>query len=424
VTDQTAPLRSHPGFRRFWAASTISDGGTYISVFAVGVLIVADLGGSATDVGIVRGAGMVPYLAVGLFAGVLADRVRRKPLLVGTDLGRAVVLAGVPLLAATGHLNVPVLAALMVVVGLLSVLNAAAHQSFLPRLLPRELLPRANARLHQSDAVAQTTGPLLGGGLVAAIGAPFTVLVDAVSYALSGLLIAAVPVRDPAPRPTAMSVLAELREGASWVYRHPRLRPLALSTHGWFLFNAVFVTVYVPYAYLELGIGATGLGVTFALAGVGALLGSSASELLGRRVGLPGTIAGSRVLEAGGIAVIAAAASTEGTAVVVVAAAGQLVYGLGFGAEGPIELAYRQAVTPDRLQGRTNATMRSLNRATVVVGAPLGGLLADAAGLRPALWLSSAGITSAAFLLAISGFRAASLDDQPPSESAPSAQFE
>jgi MFS family permease len=186
----------------------------------------------------------------------------------------------------------------------------------------------------------------------------------------------------------------------------------------------VFVTVYVPYAYLELGIGATGLGVTSALAGVGALLGSSASELLGRRLGVPGTIAGSRVVEAGGIAVIAAAASTEGTAVVVVAAAGQLMYGLGFGAEGPIELAYRQAVTPDRLQGRTNATMRSLNRAAVVVGAPLGGLLADAAGLGPALWLGSAGITTAALLLAISGFRAASYDDQPPAESAPSAQFE
>ena len=125
-----------------------------------------------------------------------------------------------------------------------------------------------------------------------------------------------------------MSVLAELRKRASWVYRHPTLRPLALSTHGWFLFNAVFTTVYVPYAYLELGIGATGLGVTFALAGVGALLGSSASEFLGRRVGIPGTIVDSRVLEAGGIAVIAAAASTEGTAVVVAAAAGQLMYGL------------------------------------------------------------------------------------------------
>lgn len=143
--------------------------------------------------------------------------------------------------------------------------------------------------------------------------------------------------------------------------------------------NAVFITVYVPYAYLELGIGATGLGVTFALAGVGALLGSSASEFLGRRLGIPGTIAGSRVLEAGGIAVIAAAASTEGTAVVVVAAAGQLMYGLGFGAEGPIELAYRRG---------------------------------------------SAGITTTALLLAISGFRAASHDDQPPAESAPSAQFE
>jgi predicted MFS family arabinose efflux permease len=114
----------------------------------------------------------------------------------------------------------------------------------------------------------------------------------------------------------------------------------------------------------------------------------------------------------------------EGTAVVVVAAAGQFVYGLGFGAEGPIELAYRQAVTPDRLQGRMNATMRSLNRDAVVVGAPLGGLSADAAALRPALWPGSAGITTIAFLLAISGFRTASHDDQPPAESAPSAQSE
>jgi tRNA A37 threonylcarbamoyltransferase TsaD len=127
------------------------------------------------------------------------------------------VLAAVPLLAAAGHLNVLVLAALMVVFGLMSVLNAAAHQSFLPRLLPRELLPRANARLQQSDAVAQTTGPLLGGGLVAAIGAPLTVLVDAASYALSGLLTTAVPVTDPTPRPPTLSVLAELREGTSWV---------------------------------------------------------------------------------------------------------------------------------------------------------------------------------------------------------------
>jgi predicted MFS family arabinose efflux permease len=268
--------------------------------------------------------------------------------------------------------------------------------------------------------VAKIRNPTAETPSSAAIGAPLTVLVDAASYALSGLLTTAVPVTDPTPRPPTLSVLAELREGTSWVYRHPTLRPLALSTHGWFLFNAVFITVYVmPYAYRELDVSAAGLGVTFALAGVGALLGSSASEALSRRVGIAATVAGSRVLEAGGIAVVAAAAASEGATVVVVAAAGQLLYGLGFGAEGPIELSYRQAVTADRLQGRMNATMRSLNRAAVVAGAPLGGLFADAAGLRPALWLGAAGITSTGLLLAMSGFRTASHDDEPPPDSAP-----
>jgi MFS family permease len=416
--EERGGLRHHPGFRPFWIASTISDFGTYITEIAIGVIIVSVLGGTAADVGLVKAAGVVPYLAVGLVAGVLVDRARRKPLLVGTDLGRAVVLAGVPLLAVTGSLSVAGLAVLMVVFGVLGVVNAAAHQSYLPRLVSRDLLPRANARLEQSDAVAKTTGPLLGGGLIAALGAPLAVVGDAVSYALSGLLIAATPATDPRPEPVSRSVIAEVREGAAWVYRHPTLRPLALSTHGWFLFNAVFVTVYVPYALLDLGIGATGLGVTFALAGAGALLGSSASETLGRRAGIAATVAGARVLEAAGIAVVAAAAGTSGVTAVTIAAAGQFLFGMGLGAEGPIEMSYRQGVTPDRLQGRMNATMRSLNRSAVVVGAPLGGLFADAVGLRPALWLAVGGIGAAGGLLAVSGFRTARHDDEAP-DSAP-----
>jgi predicted MFS family arabinose efflux permease len=110
------------------------------------------------------------------------------------------------------------------------------------------------------------------------------------------------------------------------------------------------------------------------------------------------------------------AGSTDGIAVVVTAAAGQFLYGLGFGAEGPIEMSYRQAVTPDRLQGRTNATMRSLNRAAVVIGAPLGGLFADAVGMQAALALAASGVAAAGILLAVSGFRAAGPDDEPPPE--------
>ena len=410
-------LRDHPGFRRFWVASTISSFGTYITTLAIGVLVVVDLGGSAADVGWVNAARWAPYLVVGLLVGVLADRVRRKPLLVSTDLARAAVLGAVPLLAITQTLSVGALVLLMAAFGLLSVCNDAAHQSFLPRLLPRTALPRANARLQQSDTVAQTSGPLLAGGLVTWLGAPVAVLADAVSYLVSGVLIAATAIDDRAPERSSRgvtSLLSELREGLRWVYRHPRLRPLALGTHAWFLFNAVLITVYVPFALRELGMGAGGLGVTLSLAGVGGFLGTSLWGWLGRRLSPARILGGARLLEAAGFAVVAVTPGLDDlgiAGVVAVAGVGQFLFGFGLGAEGPVELSYRQAVTPDRLQGRMNATMRSLNRAAIVVGAPLGGLLADAVTPRFALWVGVLGVATSAVGLAVSGFRHAAHDD-------------
>jgi len=384
---------------------------------AIGVLVVVDLDGSAADVGLVNAARWAPYLVVGLLVGVLADRVRRKPLLVSTDLARALVLAAVPVLALTQNLSVVVLAGLMAIFGLLSVCNDAAHQSFLPRLLPRTALPRANAALEQSNAVAQTSGPVLAGGLVAWLGAPLAVLADCVSYLISGVLIALTPLDDPAPqrsRQGASSVLTDLREGLRWVYRHPGLRPLALGTHAWFLFNAVLGTVYIPFALRELEIGPGGLGITLSMAGLGGLLGSSLSGWLDRRLGIIRTVVGSRLLEAAGFAVVAITPAMDdlgAAGVIAVAGLGQFLFGLGLGAEGPIELSYRQTVTPDRLQGRMNATMRSLNRAAIVVGAPLGGVLADAVAARFALWFGVVGIAVTAVALAASGFRHATYDD-------------
>lgn len=398
-------LREDTAFRRFWIASTVSYLGTAVGAVAMVVLVERDLDGSATDLGVVTGARWAPYLLVGLFAGVLADRVRRRPLLVGTDAGRAVVLAAVPALALTGTLTIPLLAVLMFAFGVLSVANDAAHQSFLPRLLPRPALPRANARIEQSDAVAQTGGQVLGGGLVALLGAPLATGVDALSYALSAVLLAGVPAEERRVR-TPRRVFAQVGEGLSWVYRHPTLRPLALGTHWWFAFHAVLITVYGFYALRELRIGEIGLGVTYAFAGVGALLGTTYAERLAARVGIGPAIAGSRVLDAAGYVVVIAAATAPGpVAATVVAAAGQFVVGIGLGLDSPTQMSYRQAVTPDGLQGRMNSTMRSVNRTAIVVGAPAGGLLADAIGLRPALWVGVAGMAVGGVALGFTGLR-------------------
>ncbi|MFL6114540.1 MAG: MFS transporter, partial [Catenulispora sp.] len=140
-----------------------------------------------------------------------------------------------------------------------------------------------------------------------------------------------------------------------------------------------------------------------AAAGVGGLIGSGLSERWGRRPGV--AVPAAWLLDAVGIAVIAATPVGG----LIVAGAGQFLNGLGLGFSSPLELSYRQAVTPDRLQARTNATMRSFNRAAVVVGAPAGGLVADAVGFRFALWLAAAGLAVAALVLAASPFRTADL---------------
>jgi len=180
----------------------------------------------------------------------------------------------------------------------------------------------------------------------------------------------------------------------------------------------VLGAVYAPFVLTTLHRSPLTLGVTLALAGVGGLAGASASERVADRVGLFGTVAGARLLEAGGIAVIALAAVTPGS-VLVLLGGGQLLLGLGLGLQGPVEMAYRQGVTPDRLQGRMNTTMRSANRAVIVVGAPLGGVLADRAGSGVALAVSATGVALTAVLLSQTGFRTAHLDDAPPTGTTP-----
>ena len=215
-------LNDCPGYRRVWTASTISGFGSYVTNLAIGVLIVLTTHGGAADVGLVNAARWFPYLLLGLVAGVLVDRARRRPLLVATDLGRGILLFAVPLLAVTHSLHIVWLMVLIALFGLMSLVNDAAFQSFVPRLLPPRLLTSAHARLDQSDAVAQTSGPALAGALISLVGAPVAVLVDAVSYLVSGLLLWRVTVTEPASPPMSTPrVRRDAVEGLRWVYRPP-----------------------------------------------------------------------------------------------------------------------------------------------------------------------------------------------------------
>lgn len=413
AADALARAPFGPGFRRFWFADSVSEFGTYITGLAVQTLVVLTLAADAVELGVVNAARWMPYLVLGVVVGALMERRRRKPVLVVADLGRALLLGAIPALAALALLGVPALVVLMVLFGLLSLVGDSAFQSFLPRLVPREQLFRANARLDGTSAVAQVSGPAIAGALVAAIGAPLAVLVDAATYLVSAGAISRIRIDEPAPeRRPLRGIPREALEGLGFAYRHRALGPLAIGTHLWFVANSLLGTVLVPFALRGLHLTPLALGAALAVGGIGALAGATVAVGLGLRLGVGGTTVLTWSLMAVGWGVVAAA-PTNAAGAVGVLGLGQLVVGFGMGAENANTLGWRQAITPDRLQSRVNTSLRSLNRGAIVLGAPLGGILADTLGYRPALLVGAVGFAVLALGLLLTPFRQATHDDAP-----------
>jgi hypothetical protein len=231
-----------------------------------------------------------------------------------------------------------------------------------------------------------TAGPALGGLLVSALGAPVAVLVDAVTYVYSAATLSRIDVTEPGPKSgaTARDLVLEIRDGISWVYRGSGLATLAVSTHGWFIGNAIVGVVLAPYALDELSLTPLQFGIIGAAGGIGALLGAAVTTSVGLRLGTARTIIACHILTTGGVLVmVAAGQQLHAWTPIAVLAAGQGLYGLATGMSNSHEMSFRQLVTPDELQARTNTTLRSLNRAVMVIAAPLAGILADAWGIPP-----------------------------------------
>lgn len=399
-----------PGFRWFWAGETVSALGSYVTLLALQTLVVLTLDGTAQDIGWLNSSRWLPYLVLGLVVGAWVERWPRRPVMVGTDLLRAALLCAIPVTWWGGVLTLPLLLFVVLVFGVASLVNDAASQSFVPRLVPRRHLQPAHARLDAGDAVAQTGGPALGGGLVTLLGAPVAVLVDAVSYlfaasAVLGLRVAEVP-RGGADQQRHLR--HEVVQGVRWVYRGSGLARLAVSTHVWFLGQAAVGVVVAPYALLVLGLSAFQLGVATALAGVGAVLGSLVTGAVGRWLGTGGAIIGAHLFSALGALTMAGAGLVgdgRDWLAVAVLGAGHLLHGTGMGVSNSHEMSYRQLLTPDDLQARTNTTMRALNRAVLVVGAPLAGLLAGTVGNGASLIAAALVFTVSAVTLLLSPFR-------------------
>jgi MFS family permease len=407
-----ASLRHHRDFNKLWFGQAVSSVGSQVTLLALPLTAVLYLHASAGQVGLLTAAGLAAYCGPSLFAGVMADRMRRRPLMIAADIGRTLVIGLVPVLAWLHSLDMPVLYAAALTQGGLTVIFEVAYRSYLPSLVGAEALLAGNSRLQATSSVAQVGGPGLSGALVDLLGAPFALLADAGSFVISVLSLLWIRTREPAlerdRRPGApggaMGVIGEIRSGLRFIYRNPVLQSLAGSAGLFNFFSQLQLTLYVLYAARVLHMSAGEIGIVLACFGIGGVVASATvGRVLGRlgygRVLLLGyAVAALAIL---GIPLVPRpAALSTGLFTMVYFTAGY-----GIVATNIAMTTLRQIATPDSLQGRVNASFRFAIGALMPFSALLAGLLGEKLGLRPTLFITAAGMPLSVVWIALSPTR-------------------
>jgi MFS family permease len=386
-------IARHGDFARLWAAQTASAIGTQFTEVALPLLAALSLGASPMAFGVLAAAAGLPHLLFGLLAGAWVDRLRRRPVMIAADVARAVLLATIPVAAALGALRIELLVAVAFLVETFSVFFDIAYLTYIPSLVSREDLVEANSRLEATASGAQVIGPALGGTLVRILGAPLALLVDTLSYLVSATLIWRIRAHEAPPERAggAMSLRAEIGQGLRAVWQSPVLRALALSSTLMNVAGFLFLSIYVLYMTRDLGLGAEAVGLVFAAGGVGALLGSISAGPACGRWGLGRVLLGSQILFGlFGMLVPLAVLFPDGALPLVVAAEFlQWVMVLVFSVNS---VSLRQAITPDRLLGRVNGTMRFIVWGSRPIGSLLGGYLGSRVGLPATLVVGAFGM--------------------------------
>ena len=406
MTRSGRSLWRHGDFMRLWSAETISQLGTQVTMLAMPLTAILALHASAFEVGALSSVEFAPFLLVGLPAGVWVDRMRRRPILIAGDLGRALVLGSIPLAAALHVLTMGHLYVAAFVTGICTVFFDVAYMSFLPSLVDRDQLIEGNAKLEISRSGAQLAGPGLAGVLVDLVTAPVAILADAVSYLGSAAFVFRIRGREDRPaaaedgdRPT---MRAEIMDGLRYVVGHPLLRPIAACTSISNLFSSIDLAILVLFAVRTLGLSPAAIGLALAVGNVAFLAGAFAADRLTGPLGLGRTIiAGIAVGEVGAFLVPLASPSTGFAALAV----GGGLFGFGAVVYNVNQVGLRQAITPDRMLGRMNATMRFIVWGTMPIGALIGGVLGEVIGLRATLWVAAVGGLLAIVPLLISPVR-------------------
>jgi MFS family permease len=384
-------LWRHSDFLKLWSAETVSQFGTQISQLALPLAAIDVLHASAFEVATLTTIEFLPFLLVSLPAGVWVDRLPRRPILIAGDLGRAGLLASIPIAYFFDALTIWQLYGVGFFVGIATVFFDIAYQSYLPALVERTQIIDGNSKLEISRSAAQTGGPGLAGVLIGFLKAPPAILIDAVSFLASGLFILGIrkpetSLKERAPR---RKMRVELREGLSYVLRHPYLKNIAACTALFNFFGSVAFAILLVFARRELDLSPLAIGLAFTIGNLGALLAAFTASRISGRLGVGRTIILSSVF--GGPAYLVVPFAPHGHAALAVIVPALVVGSFVNVLYNIAQVSLRQAITPERIQGRMNSVMRFIVWGTIPLGSITGGVLASQIGLKETLIVGGLG---------------------------------
>jgi MFS family permease len=391
------PLWRNGDFLRLWSAQTVSEFGSQVTNLALPLAAILVLKASTFEVAALGVVEFLPFVLFSLPAGVWVDRLRRRPILIAADWGRAAALGSIPLAYLAGALTLGQLYAVGFVTGVLTVFFDVAYQSYLPSLVERDQIGEGNSKLEISRSTAQVAGPGLAGLLVAAFKAPYAIAVDAASFGLSALFMTAIDRVEELPAELGASrrrMRAEIAEGLGYVLRHPLMRPLMLFVATSNFFGTIIGSILLVFAVRVLHLSPATIGLIFSLASLGGLAGAFTATKIATKFGIGRTLVG--LAATSGLAFVLVPLASGSLAIPFLVAA-YLVYGFSGLVLNITGISLLQAITPDRLLGRMNASRRFVVWGVIPLGGLTGGALGSHLGLRETMWIGAIG-ASLAFL--------------------------
>jgi MFS family permease len=410
VTQSSRSLRRYvppllfdaPDFRQLWLGQTISVLGDQITQLGLPLVAVLTLGADATQMGTLTAVGLLPHLLFSLLAGVWLDRVRaRRRLMIAADLGRAALIASIPVAFALGVLSMPQLYVVGFLSGTLAVIFDLSWNTLFVSVTERERYVEAMALLNGSRSLASVAGPTIGGILVQVLGAPLAMLGDAFSYLGSVVFLRRIRAPEPPIEHEEGSTRERLLAGLSFVIGDPIMRPTLLSVATVNLFTFASSALFILYATTTLGVSPGALGLALGTGSVGAVMGAIFATRIGRRIGLGPAYALGLVVYPVSLLLIPLAGPEMSMTLILA-----LLFGSEFGAGLGVMIldinvgAIIYARTPDRIRARAAGAFRFINYGVRPVGALFGGLLGGAIGVREAILVTTiAAIAGVLFLI-------------------------